>query len=783
MWSRSSLLWSWSITVRSRSVTVRSITIVITVRVIPVVITVVVTVVITITTTFTFCFSFHAERKRTVKLTVAVEIASTDVPTKWAIQAGSDENAQWDRSPTEDGYGRNGTTSWDTGFSNRLKNLFIDYNRNGTIEDHERLNTNTPAPDCRTVFDTQVAHSAVTFITNGGTGVENVDQTDLQHLFVTGRTISGRNLAAAARDSGSGTRNIAMNGICVDPSFGRGENRGNKQRTASNTNLGPGTQRSNLGGSSVMENVVQNHRLALGFTGIAGGSRSAADTAAGKYEIVNLRNDFTGTDAAVHVRAGKATILQNASPDDSYRIAGEQTFATRGDPNANRLPEDTEYVANPPVFSNAAAFFLNNIKDSQRDFDPNFPSEDQFLMPGQDLARRFFSPAGANALPDPLDPCNYLEAAGFNEDLQMFMIENLDLGSGIGAPWFGDPPPFGATTVGGRVPVRKANPDFPPIDNNGEEDIYSDGNTAPGYCYFDGNDNPQTASGGQLSAANGISGDFQFDGDVDLEDVQDFIDATFAPRSWQLAGNGNGGGDDGGMVFDMAIPEVIGDMNGDGNLDKEDWRYFMDGLYIDGATGSLNREAAAIAVDDAILAYAAANLPGDPASWLPWGLGSEVRWPQSAPEWVSTDGDRCQEKTVELPGGSFGRGTLMGARPYQPGDFRADVAGRPTSQGAAPTGADGVIDEIDLAYVVANAGDWTDLFEAVEMDLSCDMNGDLKVDGLDVEFVKSILHPGGGTGPSCPPGDIRNGPDCGTDGDVDLNDILGVLDEIQPFFQ
>ena len=131
----------------------------------------------------------------------------------------------------------------------------------------------------------------ISFIANRGTGIENVTQDELKHLFVTGRLPSGENLVAATRDSGSGTRNGAMSTMGIDPSWGRGDNYGAKSGLTSDTNVGPNHRASNLGGSSVMEGAVQNRRLALGYTGLFGGSRSAADAASGKYEIVNLKKD------------------------------------------------------------------------------------------------------------------------------------------------------------------------------------------------------------------------------------------------------------------------------------------------------------------------------------------------------------------------------------------------------------------------------------------------------------------------------------------------------------
>jgi len=256
----------------------------------------------------------------------SIDIANMDVPTKWFTRTGDATTAQWNQTPTSPGYGHNPNGSSDTGFSNKLKTL-----ARGVMT----LNTNTnppstPAPDANTVFDTTVAYSPVVPIANRGTGMQNVSFTALQYHFITGRLPSGENLTAVTRDSGSGTRNAFINSLGIDPSWGMGDNLGSKTKIAATTNLGPDTQPTNCGGSSIMENSVQQRRLGLGYTGLFGGSRAAADAAAGKFEILNVIKDTAG--GTVPVRPSVAAVLHNANVDSGWQIGGSQTFATRGDP-------------------------------------------------------------------------------------------------------------------------------------------------------------------------------------------------------------------------------------------------------------------------------------------------------------------------------------------------------------------------------------------------------------------------------------------------------------------
>ncbi|MEC9373261.1 MAG: dockerin type I domain-containing protein, partial [Planctomycetota bacterium] len=85
---------------------------------------------------------------------------------------------------------------------------------------------------------------------------------------------------------------------------------------------------------------------------------------------------------------------------------------------------------------------------------------------------------------------------------------------------------------------------------------------------------------------------------------------------------------------------------------------------------------------------------------------------------------------------------LATGKPYASGDSAGDVYNKDelVARGFAPIGCDGVVDGNDITYVFNNFGDWSDQFQAIFMDLSCDMNGDLVVDLDDVsKVVRDIL--------------------------------------------
>ncbi|MBU0640757.1 MAG: hypothetical protein KKB50_17980 [Planctomycetes bacterium] len=647
----------------------------------------------------------------------SIDIAVMDVPTRWFVVAGDEVNADWTKDPGQDGYGHNPATSWDTGKGNTLKSL-----QREVMRETVSLNTNTGNPDENTVYDTPLVWVPITFIANRGTGLYEdvtsprlkegaIKTTELQYLFLAGRLSNGANLVAATRDSGSGTRNGAMNCICVDPSWGRGDNLGNKNNDDSEvlTILRPEHQATNCGGSSVMESAVQNRRLAVGYTGLIGGSRSAADANAGKYEILNLINDVRG--GTQDVRPSILSVLYNCDPDTGWQIGGNETMATRGDPEST-TPTDPQYMDNQ-----TAALYIRNITASMAAFTAVPGGSDTNFMPAEWLAYEGWpAPDAVDCLPDPTDPCTFV-ANTVNTLLQEWIRDN----STLVVPAFGGPSPAN------RVPVRNPAPDWP-TDLETEDPAnyvdgrYNDGSTTGAYADRTG---AFTIAGGdtRLAERNQIQCDFNYDGVRDLDDVPNMMAAVMDPRQfviddWDSYGAGGPPGDPGTMVENHVIPEVIGDNNGDGNFDARDIRYFADGLAIDPATGKLNRKKGFSAVDL---------------------------------EWYNLTGNNNY----------FGT-TLATGKTYRTSDSRGDVAGgRTPYPGAHPNGYDFVVDAADIDYVCGNFGDWSDVNVALTIDLSCDMDGDLVIDLDDVtELVEKILCTCFG--------------DANLDGDVDASDLATV---------
>jgi len=629
----------------------------------------------------------------------SIDIAVMDVPTRWFVipPTGAKCPPAWNKIPGEPCYGDNPTKSWDTNKSNKLKTLTRDVDGDGTIEPGESLNTNTASPDEKTVFDEGIAQVPVAFIANAGTGLQCgcISVTELQYLFITGRLPNGGNLVAATRDSGSGTRNASMNSLGVDPSYGRGDNLGNKNDDNPPANLGPGHQPTNCGGSSVMERVVQNRRLALGYTGLAGPSRAAPDAEAGRYEIVDVMFDDRG--GTERVRPTISSVIFNCDPDTGYQIAGPETFASRGD------PYETNSGAPEYMDNQAAAGYLKNIHDSIVAFVDNPGQPEDTFMPGQYLAQAFFLPAGMDCSQDLTDPTNFIDITE-NATLRQYMLNNSTLGTSTG-----DTPDCGFTPAN-LVPIRNAFPDF---DGDGTIDSYSDGSVDGQYADLNGNLNIP-GGGFFLSERNQVAGDFDYDKDFDVDDIDEMVEAYQDPRQfvfddYNSYGGGGPPGDPGDLATNHVIPEIIGDFNGDGNFDVEDVRYFADGLALEGSArfigGQLNRRTGFTRVDQA---------------------------------WKALTG--CNN--------FFGTAIATDCKPYQSGDSRADIAGNTRWPGAQPHGSDGVINAADIDAVHANyvpynpAGvSWAHVLanQWALVDLSADMDGNLVIDDADLQVVLNIL--------------------------------------------
>ncbi|MCC7291208.1 MAG: hypothetical protein IT449_03990 [Phycisphaerales bacterium] len=633
----------------------------------------------------------------------SIDFAFTDVLASWAVRAGNENAGQWSRTPTANGYGWNSIPS-NNGFVSRLESLGRDCDGDGTEESF--LNTSTGDADSNTIYGFSVAWVPIVPVTNRGTGVENLKNTEFQHLMVAGRLPSGENLVGATRDVGSGTRNGEMNTAGIDPAWGRGDNLGARNADGNLANLGPKHQPTNCGGSGIIEDVVKNRRLALGYTGLAGGSRAAKDALDGKYEIANLMNDHVGGTQYVRpeVRSDSdpnfSPILDNGDPNTGWRLGGSGTFTTRGDFHAtdDQLPE---YMENQ-----AAADYFRNLECSIAQFTSDFDRDEVNNMPGQFLGLTFFLLAGMDYLPEEGNPTSFLPNINLNQELQDYIRANNNLDIGV------DTPLFGSRNTAGFVPKRVANPDF---NGDGTPDGYSDGSMNGNYY------NPQTgvyevSSSFRLNERNQISGDFNNDKARNVSDIAGLVQAIHNPRAYQAGVDFGGNRENMPFSGDYVIVEIIGDFDGDGNFDGRDVRYFADGLALQG--GSLNRKEGFTRVDN---------------------------------EWSTLTGDNNYFDT-----------SLATGVDYVTGASRADIAGGGDPiPGAYPNGSDGAVNCVDIDYVYANFGNWANLDEAVLMDLSADMNGDLIVDQLDMDaVVQGILCTEYG--------------DADLDGDVDADDLATV---------
>jgi len=608
-----------------------------------------------------------------------IDIAVMDVPTTWFVYAGADTDAQWNKKPAQTGYGRNPLKTWGATQSNKLKSL-------GT------LNTNTATPNAQTVFDTEIAWVPIAIIANQGVGLPsgNISAEQLQYLNVTGRMPNGENLAAVTRDSGSGTRNGAMNTLGIDPSWGRGDNVDKKFDVESETKLGKTHKYTNCGGSGVLEKAVETRRLAIGYTGLCGSSRARGDVYGGKYEVCSVKN-IGGT---TYIRPTLDNILDNGNADSGWRIGGNETFATVGSPESG---------AAYPMANPHAASYIRNITESIADFISSPGQDLNYNMPGEYMAFSYFLVAGIDAMPTSADPPVFNANGLLNQNLQNFIrgsAHELTL-----TPI----PAYGSVKPSGIAPNRT-------VLTGGE--TYSDGRTS---TYIDNGGNVVTGGSTTLSERNKVSGDFNYSGSEkhkrNTNDIAKLVQAVKNPRAFEAGINH--GGYYGTQAGDYVVPEIIGDFDGDGNFAAADVRYFADGLAIDAVTGNLNRSKGFTLVDQSD---------------------------------KSTGGS-----------GNYFNTTLATGLAYEPnsGWSKADIAGKkntPATPGANPVAADGVINAKDIDWICnvlrggikaaalgqtpsinpnvrSNILNWNNLNDASWMDLSCDMNGDLLVDGEDLDVV------------------------------------------------
>lgn len=625
----------------------------------------------------------------------SADIAIVDVVSSWVVTYPGDPNnpahqPMWSKKPTQPGYGLNylSTATVGTGCAanggeiSKLDPLARDCD-NDPNTPPVTANFNFGNPDQNTIYDTTICFAAVVPISNRGTGVVNITYTDLQYLNIAGRNSKGINYAVVTRDVGSGTRNGWCNSIGVDPSWGNGDRRGSRTTSQTQTNLGPCHRTSLCGSSSHVENATQQRRLAIGYTGISGNTSAAADANAGLYEILNVIKDIAPYNATVPVRPTVSSMLDNSDPNKGYTIGGPVSFPSFGDPNVTD-PNLPQYMENQD-----AADYLRNIVASIDNFtDPTGISDpNNNLMPGQYLAQTFFLIGAQDAEQSLIDPTLFVpynpdpNQAG-NPVLQEYIRANNNLGvstlpkNGIVTP------DYGSRNTAGLVPNRAQG----------------------AYVAWNGSTFASFTANSKLPIACRIQGDFNYDFKRDASDIAQMLVALKDPNAWMQANvkpNTPDPNDLGDWPINVAIPEIIGDMDGNGLFEVADIRYVADGLIADPITGNLNRKLAFTEVDNK------APAAGFSANFF----GTVIKLPS-----------QC--------GG--GNGT------YTAGDSRFDVTGSAIgpAMGDAPIGADGIVDDKDFAYILKNFGDWTDINQAVFIDLSCDMNGDLKIDAADVaEFL------------------------------------------------
>jgi hypothetical protein len=594
-----------------------------------------------------------------------IDMAVMDVPTRWFVMQGVTANAKWYAAPLDvaNGYGRNPVKSWDTAQSNLLKSL-------------TNLNLNS-TPNALTVVDTPVAWVPIAFIANQGTGLKNVTQNDLEYLYMTGRMPGGENLYACTRDSGSGTRNAAMNSLAVDPSWGRGDNMGTKNSNGNVSYVGPIHQSSNLDGTGVMANAVTSQRLAVGYVGLTT-ANTATGAANSAYQILNLKK----TGGTQYVRPTRENSVDNDNIDTGWQVGGNETFATVGSPDPG--------AAFVMPYNRAARDYLWNIKTSINEFISPTSSDDLNNMPGQYLARNWSLTAALKAVPQDSAPSVFVANPQYNANVNAYYKA-----LGPQTPAWVDGP--------GKVPTRMVG------------GTYSDGTNGTNYLFSDG---VVRANNGNLNARNTIMGDFDGDGTRDISDIQSMMVAFSNPRGFE-PGTG-------------VCPEIIGDFTADGNFTTEDIRYFADGLaVINSVSRQVNRAVGFALVDQAWTAALAAIDSNHP----------------TAGNFFNT----TLAHGAYLPGSGWSMADVVDSnwRTINP------------QIGYAPR-ADGKVDACDIDYVyyimrgglkakafgqtlAANCNawqksmNWNNLDDAAFMDLSCDLNGDMKVDIEDVRIIVETI--------------------------------------------
>lgn len=700
------------------------------------------------------------------------DIAPIDVPSSWGTTVPGTPG--YNDSPFEIGYGLNPRLN-----VNKDGSTFIDPAGNPfgfklvTVVPPLNLFNPSLMPDEYTVFDTDFAYTPVAAITNLGTGYQTISYTRQRHMLTTGRTENGENLVQVTRDTGSGTHNAYVNSFCIDPSHGVGEAIGGLSSSAQEQLAGPFFIPGNKAGSSGVEATCRNTRLGITYSGAERGVNSAWLTS-GRLECLGVLNDVQGGTVAARPTIANVLGFQTidfvgppfthtvlANRYNGYNIGGPGVMATIGDARSelnvdsfgNPILGTDIGNTNPPLRNPQAAAYLNNITRSTEDFVALGP-DPLLFSPGEFLAQTLIINGSRAYTQDGLvraEPCNLIRFDEMNGVPKVdSLVATVAQQNTLAHPAYTS---FGQAGLNGRTPTRfiltgtNRYSDCRGTDPAGPDDFRNyirQGGTTVGYDNAD------------IRNRNRIAGDFNGDGLRNWNDAEHLVRAYWdrinrpndiasfndaSPTNW-VAPNGTGA--IAGAPGSDAIIEVLGDFNCDGNFgriwndatqafntDTSDLRYWADGLALDPATGKLNRCEGFTRLDNA---------------------------------WRTVSGN---------PTGRI-FGTVLATEAfgavYMPGAAAADVAGpsglfTPNFQ---PIGHDGVVDARDIDYVRAQfrrnphvsdgelnwdntaPGDpYLRQSEAqfainsrgeVVGNLSCDVNGDLKINEDDVLKIFDFLH-------------------------------------------
>ena len=631
---------------------------------------------------------------------IRIDIAPLDVPTFWAVNYDNG-TPTWNSRPTDAGYGNNdeisrntsGSTTGFGGLSNKLPDL-------------GNYNFNVNSADSNTIFDTPLAWAPITPMINLGVGRTQIKASELQYAFVTGRLPNGENLVVATRDVGSGTRNGFMNTLGIDPSWGMGDNIGGLSTVTTQSEYGANFSPTNKGSNGLMESIVFNHRLALGYVGAERGVNggwlvpSPIGTPENiRAEVLAVQNDHIG--GTQYSRPDIDDVLDNT--ENGFILGGPAVLASIGDPRNQNERGGTPGNNNPRMRNKYAAAYLNNISKSIINF-VSVPADVANVgSPGELLATRFILSPAQDFIIDPFNSPFLMPNPNFLQVLQDDARSRSVLGNAVYDNY---------NLRGlGRVPTRSVVTGTNP---------YADGVVnGANYVTFSGTAVTYNVFNTAVMLRNKIAGDFSGNGLRDSGDITELARAI----NWRLNGaawspaNGTGAapaaGGISGAIGSNIVVEIIGDFDGNGVFNKADARYFADGLAL--YSGVLNRKKAFTDLDNA---------------WAP------------------------------APGNFFGYAAHSTGFAYKAGDARADVANAAgtVTRGFAPTGADNLINAADITYIsaqwhsgtvdVANgigrtpvSVDWAnDLTSAELADLSADVTGDLVVNYEDtLEVVHCIL--------------------------------------------